>query len=71
MKIELKKETKYPNAPWYTIELDGEFQFGTYNEEDAKKAFQKIKTDPFMFKKGIEVLDSHEIVVPLQEKKEE
>jgi hypothetical protein len=68
MKIELIKETKLGEKPWYEIRVNGRLATGSYDLERMEEAYANVKNggDPFLTK---EILRSEEIVVPSEETK--
>ena len=70
MKIELIKEERFAHAPWYNIMIDGEYFIGTGMEDVAKKQYEEIKNNPKIIEKVFTILESDEIVLPLQEETE-
>jgi hypothetical protein len=68
MKIELIKETKLGEKPWYEIRVNGRLATGSYDLERMEEAYANVKAggDPFLTK---EILRSEEIVVPSEETK--
>ena len=56
MKIELIKEEKYKQDPWYEIRINGKYLWGSSNEEEAKKEFRRISSDPEIAKTKENVL---------------
>jgi len=67
MKIELIKEEEYARPPWYHIEIDEKYIIGGGNEDEISKHYEAIINDPNILKKKMEILESREIVVSLQE----
>jgi hypothetical protein len=63
MKLELIKETKLGDRPWYELRVNDRFATGSYDLENVEQAYYNVKNggDPFIKK---EVLRSEEIVVP-------
>jgi hypothetical protein len=63
MKLELIKETKLGERPWYELRADDKFVTGSYDLEKVEQAYTNVKAggDPFTTK---EILRSEEIVVP-------
>ena len=68
MKIELIKETKLGEKPWYEIRVNGRLATGSYDLERMEEAYANVKNggDPFLTK---EILRSEEIIVPSEETK--
>lgn len=68
MKIELIKETKLGERPWYEIRVNDRLVTGSYDLERMEEAYANVKAgqDPFLKK---EILRSEEIVVPSEETK--
>lgn len=65
MIIELVKEVKLNDDPWYSIYLNGKYIVGSYNEEKAMKMYDTIKKNPS--ENGKIVLRSETIDVSSQE----
>lgn len=65
MIIELIKEVKLNDDPWYSIYLNDKYIVGSYNEEKAMKMYDAIKENPS--ENGKFVLRSEIINVPSQE----
>lgn len=65
MIIELVKEVKLNDDPWYSIYLNGKYIVGTYNEQKAMKMYDAIKENPS--ENGKIVLRSEIIDVSSQE----
>ena len=56
MKVELIKEEKYKLVPWYEIRIDDKYLWGSSNEEEVKKEFRRISSDPEIAKTKENVL---------------
>ena len=69
MIVEFVKETHIGDAPWFSIYVDGAYKTGSYREENIKKLYDDIVTNPDMLKKQKEVLNSAEIFVSSEYKK--
>ena len=67
MKIELIEETKYDGEPWYIVKIDDVYFKGTGNKSTAEKHYNDIINDPSIIKTKINILQSHEITVSLDE----
>lgn len=65
MKIELIKETKLTDDPFYAIYLNGKYIAGSYNEKRALEFYERVKENPSQ--SGNIVLKSEVINVPSQE----
>jgi hypothetical protein len=68
MKIELIKETKLGDRPWYEIRMNDRLVTGSYDLERMEEVYANVKNggDPFLKK---EILRSEEIVVSSEETK--
>ena len=68
MKIELIKENKPGDNPWYELRVDGRYVTGSYALEKVEAVYEEIKNgkSPFISK---EVLRSEEIDLSLYETK--
>jgi hypothetical protein len=68
MKLELIRETKLGDKPWYEIRMDNRLITGSYDLERMEEVYENVKkgADPFLIK---EILRSEEVVVPLEETK--
>jgi hypothetical protein len=68
MKLELIKETKLGDRPWYELRVNDRFVTGSYDLEKVEQSYYNVKNggDPFTTK---EILRSEEIVVPSDETK--
>jgi len=66
MKLEIVKETKVNDNPWYAIYKDGKYKMGSYDLEKVEQMFNNAISDPNYFEEKKEVLKSCEIVVSLQ-----
>jgi|LakMenEpi03Aug12_release.lakeMendotaPanAssembly.Ray.scaffolds.fasta_scaffold300934_2 hypothetical protein len=66
MKLELIKETKLGDKPWYEIRMNDRLVTGSYDLERMEEVYANVKNggDPFLTK---EILRSEEIVVPSEE----
>lgn len=64
MKLELVKETKAGREPWYVVNLDGEYKFGSWSHQDAMAAMNALLKDPTALDMKKEVLQAEEINVP-------
>ena len=69
MKLELVKETKGGHSDWYEVRVNGELHYGSYIYEDALAALNAVIKNPEFLKVKREILESHEIDLPLKEKK--
>lgn len=73
MKVQLEKETKWNGETWYSImkyqegKTHGEYITGSANLERIVDLYDKIKNDPDFFATKKEILNSHEISVPLSQ----
>lgn len=67
MKIELSEEQKYNGEPWYIIRVDGNYLIGTGVKTNAERMFNEIVADPNVLKTKINILQSQEVDVPLEE----
>jgi hypothetical protein len=67
MKIELIKEFKLNDDPWYGIYLNGKYIVGTYNEQKAMRMYDVIKENPL--ENGNIILRSEIINVTSEETK--
>jgi len=65
MKIELVKEEKFNENPWYTIQIDGKYVTGTGIIEKAEKLYNELISNPDILKSKINILKSQEIDLPL------
>lgn len=65
MKLELVKEEKLGKAPWYIVNLNGDYKFGSWSHEDAMAAFNALLKDPMALEVRKEILKSEEVDVPL------
>lgn len=65
MKIELIKEVKLTDDPFYAVYLNGKYIVGTYNEQKAIDFYEKVKENPS--ETGKIVLRSETIDVSSQE----
>lgn len=68
MKVEIVEELRFNNPwPWYTLVVDDQEVYGSWNRELVEATFNKIVSDG-KFEKSIKnILKSHEIDVPSQE----
>jgi hypothetical protein len=68
MKIELIKETKHGDRPWYELRVNDRLVTGSYTLETVEEIYDNVKNggDPFLKK---EILRSEEIVVSSEETK--
>jgi len=66
MKLELIKESKLGDRPWYELRANDKFVTGSYDLEKVEQSYYNVKNggDPFITK---EVLRSEQIVVPSEE----
>ena len=64
MKLELIKESKLGDRPWYELRVNDKYSIGSYDLEKVEQAYANVKAggDPFITK---EVLRSEEIDVSL------
>ena len=46
MRIELVREVKLTDDPWYAVYLNGKYIVGSYNEQKAIDFYEKIKENP-------------------------
>jgi hypothetical protein len=67
MRVELVEETKYNGEPWYIVKIDGVYFKGTGNKLNAEKHYNDIINDPSIIKTKVNILQSHDIDVPLEE----
>ena len=65
MKIELIKEAKLTDDPFYAVYLNGKYIAGTYNEQRAIEFYERVKENPSQ--SGNIVLKSEIIDVSSQE----
>lgn len=61
MKVELIKEEKYKQDPWYEIRIDDNYLWGTSDKDKADEEFRKVTADPEIAKTKESVLLSKEI----------
>jgi hypothetical protein len=66
MKIELIQEDQYGKPSWYEIRIDDIFVKGSFILSHIRKQYEELKNDPELVKIKREVLESCEIVVPLE-----
>jgi hypothetical protein len=70
MKVEFIKETSpLSNEDWYAIYVDGYYKTGSSNENQVKKLYFEIISDPSMLEKKKEILHSAEFIVPSEDTK--
>lgn len=67
MKVELVEETKFNGEPWYIVQVDGQYVKGTGNKIVAEKMYNDVIADPSILKTKINILQSQEINVSLEE----
>lgn len=67
MKVELVEETKFNGQPWYIVQVDGQYIKGTGNKIVAEKMYNDVIADPSILKTKINILQSQEIDVSLDE----
>ncbi len=67
MKVELVEETKFNGEPWYIVQVDGQYIKGTGNKIVAEKVYNDVIADPSILKTKINILQSQEIDVSLDE----
>jgi len=65
MKLELVKEESLGKDPWYTVTLNGEYKFGSWNHQDVMAAFNALLKDPKALDVRKEILKSEDIDVSL------
>lgn len=65
MKVELIKEERFNESPYYIIRVDDKFVTGSPEQEKAEKLYNDLISNPDALKTKIEILKSQEIDVPL------
>lgn len=63
MKLELLKEEKLGKAPWYIVNMNGEYKYGSWSHEDAMAMFNALLKDPTALDVKKEILKTEEIDV--------
>lgn len=62
MKLEIIKEEKVNDNPWYTLYVNNEYIMGSYTLSNVENVYDLCKNDPKNFKKETKtVLKSEEI----------
>lgn len=71
MKLEIIKEQKFGENPWYGVYVDDEYVKGGFILKNVEEIFETIKADPKNFKLNTkEIFKSEEIDLSLPEEKE-
>jgi len=63
MKVELIKEERFNESPYYIIRVDDKFVTGSPEQEKAEKLYNDLISNPDALKTKIEILKSEEIDV--------
>jgi len=71
MKIELVKENRIGDSPWYSIYINGSYKTGSSDEFKLKKFYFEIISDTSMLSESKEILHSAEIIVPSEDTKKQ
>ena len=66
MKLELVKEESLTKSPWYTVTIDGEYKFGSWDYQDALNVFNTLLKDAKALDVRKEILKSEEVGVSLE-----
>jgi hypothetical protein len=66
MKLELVKEESLTKSPWYTVTLNGEYKFGSWDHQDALNVFNTLLKDVKALDVRKEILKSEEVDVSLE-----
>ncbi len=64
MRIELIKENRIGDSPWYSIYINGGYKTGSSDEFKLKKLYFELISDTSVLSESKEVLHCAEIIVP-------
>ena len=64
MKVELIKEERFNESPYYIIKVDDKFVTGAIQLDKAEELYNDLVSNPEVLKTKIEILKSQEIDVP-------
>lgn len=67
MKVELIKEERFNEDPYYIIRVDDKFVTGSSLEDKAEKLYNDLVSNPDALKTKVKILKSEEIDVSLPE----
>jgi len=70
MKIEIIKEQKFDENPWYGLYVDGIFIIGSYTLDTIEKKYEKVKNTINFKINTKEILKSEEFGLSLEDNKE-
>lgn len=71
MKVELIEEVKFDRDPWYSVIVEGEVIFSTWNKSNCENVYNAIIEGKISGKTTRNILKSEEISLPLEENNEE
>lgn len=63
MKVELIKEERFNEGPYYIIKVDDKFVTGSSDESKAEDLYNQLISDPSALKTKVKILKSEEIDV--------
>lgn len=67
MKVELIKEERFNEDPYYIIRVDDKFVTGSPYEDKAEKLYNDLVSNPDALKTKMKILKSEEVDVSLPE----
>ena len=67
MKVELIKEERFNEGPYYIIKVDDKFVTGSAYEDKAEELYNELISNPDVLKTKVKILKSKEIDVSLEE----
>lgn len=68
MKLEIIKEQKFNESPWFVFEADGQHIIGSFTLSKVEAIYDLCKKDPeLFFKETKEILKSEEIELSLKD----
>lgn len=63
MKVELIKEERFNESPYYIIRVDSNFVTGSSDKDKAEDLYNQLISDPSALKTKVKILKSEEIDV--------
>ncbi|NBW33733.1 MAG: hypothetical protein EBR30_01610 [Cytophagia bacterium] len=63
MKVELIKEERFNESPYYIIKVDDKFVTGSGYEDKAEELYNELISNPDVLKTKVKILKSEEIDV--------
>ena len=71
MKVELIEEVKFMRDPWYSVVLEGEVVFSTWNKSSCEDVYNAIIEGKISAETTRNILKSQEFSLPLDENNQE